>query len=85
MANWTVSDELDARLRKQFGVENPAAFAERLVADHLDTQDDEDPVVRAMVDADIAASEADIEAGRVTEARQAMREIADKHGLDFNR
>ena len=85
MANWIVADELDTRLRERYGVEDPVAFIERLIADHFDTQNDENPDVRAMVEADIKASQADIKVGRVTEARQAMRELAEKHGFDFDR
>jgi hypothetical protein len=83
MANWTVSDELDARLRERLGVEDPAAFAERIITDQLDTA--ADPAERAIVDEQIDASEADIAAGRVTDARQAMRAIADEFDLNLKR
>ena len=83
MANWTVSDELDARLRERLGVADPAAFAERVITDHLD--EEEDPAYQAIVDANIKASEEDIEAGRVTDAREAMRRIAAEKGVKLNR
>jgi len=83
MATWTISDNLDARLRKHLGIEDPAAYAERVLADHLDCE--QDPEMQAIVDADIAASEADIKAGRITDARQAMMQIADEFGINVKR
>lgn len=83
MANWTVSDELDARLRERLGDAGLAEYVESFFQDQLDYE--EDPAYRAKVDAQIKASEADIAAGRVMDAREAMRQIADKYGLDFNR
>jgi len=81
MANWTVSDELDARLREWLGVSDPSAFVEGLITDQLNY--DEDPAYRAEVDAQMDGSEADISAGRVTDARQAMTELAAEHGIQI--
>lgn len=83
MATWTVSDELDERLRKRLGGGDVATYVEMLLTDQLNY--DEDPAYRPEVQAQIDASEADIAVDRVTEARRAMRSIARQHGLDFDR
>ena len=49
MANWTVSDELDARLRQRLGRRDVAEYVEGLITDQLNY--DEDPAYRAAVDA----------------------------------
>ena len=83
MANWIVSDELDARLRKRLGDVAIAEYVESFFTDHIDYE--EDPAYRAAVDADLAASEADIAAGRVMDAREAMHKIAADKGIKLNR
>ncbi|MFW5681543.1 MAG: hypothetical protein ACOC1G_00920 [Phycisphaeraceae bacterium] len=83
MATWTVSDELDARLRKKVGERDVASYVETLLTDQLNCEEDAD--YRNEVQAQLDASEADIAAGRVTEARDAMRRIAHQHGVDFDR
>ncbi len=83
MANWTVSDELDARLRKRLGQAEVAEYVESFFIDHLDYE--EDPAYRAKVDAQIKASEQDIAAGRVMDAREAMRKIASAKGIQRKR
>lgn len=83
MATWTVSDELDARLRQRLGGDDVAEYVESLLIDQLNY--DDDPAYRAEVDAQIKASEADIAAGRVIDAREAMRTIARDKGIKFNR
>ena len=83
MANWTVSDELDARLRERLGVEDPAAYAERIITDQLDWEDD--PEYSAEVDRQIKQSRAELAAGRATDAREGMRQIADEFGINLKR
>lgn len=83
MATWNVSDELDARLRQRLGGENVAKYVETFFTDYLNYE--EDPAYRAEVDAQIEASEADIDAGRVTEARDAIRSIARQKGIKLDR
>lgn len=83
MANWIVSDELDARLRERLGDAGLAEYVESFFQDQLDYE--EDPAYRARVDAQILASEADIAAGRVMDARDAMRKLAADKGFKFDR
>ena len=83
MAVWTVSDELDARLRKYLGKQEVAEYVERIVADQLDY--DEDPNHRAQVDAQITRSIAEYERGEGIDARQAMREMAAELGIKLRR
>ncbi|MEO0966627.1 MAG: hypothetical protein AAFY08_16125 [Planctomycetota bacterium] len=83
MANWTISDELDTRLRERLGVEDPAAFAEQVIAERLDEA--EDPEERAIVDAQIEQSEAELARGEGVDAREAMIEIADEFGINLDR
>ena len=83
MATWTVSDELDARLRKRLGDGDVASHVEALLTDQLNYE--EDTAYRAEVRAQIDASEADIDADRVTKAREAMRTIAREQNIDFER
>ena len=83
MANWTVSDELDARLRERLGVQDPAAFAEQVIAERLDEEDN--PEVAAEVDRQIRQSKAELKAGQGIDARQGMRAIADEFGINLNR
>lgn len=83
MATWTVSDELDARLRAHLGMEDVSAYVEGLIAEQFD--DDEDPAYRAAVDAKIKQSQAEFADGKGVDARQAMREIADEFGIDLSR
>jgi predicted transcriptional regulator len=82
MAEWHVSDELDARLRAHVdGDVNE--YVEQIITEQLDYE--EDPAYRAAVDEQIKASLADIEAGRVVDARQAMRKIAADKGIKLDR
>ncbi len=82
MAQWHVSDKLDARLRAHVdGDVNE--YVERIITDQLDVEDD--PAYRVAVDEQIKASLADVEAGRVQDARQAMREIAAEKGIKLDR
>jgi hypothetical protein len=82
MADWHVSDELDARLRDHIdGDVN--AYVEQVIADQLDAEGD--PAYRAAVEVQIAASLADIDAGRTQDARQAMRQIAAAKGIKLDR
>lgn len=83
MANWTVSDELDARLRGRLGDAGIAEYVESFFTDQLNYEDD--PEYRGAVDAQIKASEADIAAGRVMDARDAMRQIAADKGIKLDR
>ena len=83
MANWTVSDELDSRLRERLGVGDIAGYVEGLITDQLNY--DDDPAYRAKLDEQITASLADIEAGRVTDARDAMRAIAKDKNIKLDR
>lgn len=83
MANWIISDELDARLRERLGVDNPAAFAERLIADHLDEEDD--PAYAAEVDRKIKLSMQEFKAGKFIDAREGMCQIAAEHGIKLDR
>lgn len=83
MANWRISDELDARLRQRLGDADVVEYVEQLITDQLDFEDD--PATRAEVDAQIKASLADIEAGRVIDAREAMRQIAREKGIKLDR
>lgn len=81
MANWIISDELDARLRERLGVDDPAAYAERLLRDHLD--EEEDPAYIAEVDRQIKQSQAEFDAGQGIDARKGMRQIADEFGIEL--
>ena len=46
---------------------------------------DNDPVVKAQVDAQIKQSVAELERNEGVDARQAMREIAEEFGIKLNR
>lgn len=81
MATWTISDELDARLRERLGITDPAAFAERVLRDHLD--EEEDPAYTAEVDRQIKLSRAELDAGLGIDARQGMRQIANEFGIEL--
>lgn len=83
MAEWTISDELDTRLRDRLGVEDPAAFAERLITDHLDEEDA--PEVAAEIDRQIRQSQAELAEGQGIDAREGMRGIADEFGINLDR
>lgn len=83
MANWVISDELDARLRERLGIADPAAFAERLITDHLDEEDD--PAYAAELDRKIKQSMREFRAGKFIDAREGMRKIAAEHGIKLDR
>lgn len=83
MANWQVSDELDARLRDRLGDGDVSAYVEHVIAEQLAFEDD--PATQADIEHQISASEADIEAGRVGDARKTMRRIADNKNINFDR
>lgn len=83
MANWTISDELDTRLRERLGVEDPAAFAEQLIAERLDEEDD--PETSAEIDRQIRQSRTELKADQGVDARQGMRAIADEFGINLDR
>jgi hypothetical protein len=83
MANWTVSDQLDARLRDRLGDDSVSRYVETLIADQLNYDDDQ--TYRSQVDAQMAASEADIAAGRVEDARRSMSSIAARKGIHTDR
>jgi hypothetical protein len=83
MAEWHVSDELDARLRERLGGHDVAEYVEQVIAGQLDFEDD--PATQARVAEQIRDSEGDIETGRVTDAREAMRQIAAEKGIKLDR
>lgn len=83
MANWTVSDRLDARLRDRLGDGNVVEYVEALIADQLNYDDHAD--YRSQVDQQMAGTEADIAADRVIDARQAMRVIATRKNISPDR
>jgi hypothetical protein len=82
MAKWHVSDKLDARLRAHVGGD-VNEYVEQIITAQLDAEDD--PAYRAAVNEQIETSLADIEAGRVQDARQAMRDIAAAKGIKPDR
>jgi len=84
MATWTISDELDARLRKHLGIQDPAAFAERVLTDHLD-EAEEDPAYTAELDRKIEQSMKEFEAGRGIDAIEGMLAIAAEKGINLER
>ncbi len=81
MASWEVSDELDARLRsfleKRGG--DVTAFVEQVIGKQLDYEGD--PDFHQDVEERIRRGMEDVEAGRVVNAKDAMREIADEYGF----
>lgn len=83
MANWIISDELDARLRERLGIADPAAFAERVLRDHLD--EEEDPEYVAELDRKIKQSMEEFRAGKFIDAREGMRKIAAEHDIKLDR
>lgn len=78
MAKWEVSDELDARVRQRTG-DDVRAYIEQLVTSQLDLEDD--PALQTELIARTKQGYADLDAGRVRDAREAMDELAKKHGL----
>lgn len=82
MAEWHVSDELDARLRARVDGD-VIKYVEQILTDQLDLEDD--PAYRAAVDQQIKASLADVQAGRMQDAREAMRKIASEKGVNLDR
>lgn len=83
MADWKVSDELDARLRAKLGCDDVSEYVEAVLTDQLNY--DEDPACRAAVDAQVKQSVSEFEHGQGVDARQAIRDIADEFGLDIQR
>jgi len=83
MASWQLPDELDARLRQHLAGRDVEDYVACLLRDQLNYEQDE--AYRAEIDRQMAASEADIRAGRITDAREAMRRIADPKGIRFDR
>lgn len=83
MTNLNLSDKLGARLRDRMGDGDVSEYVEQVLIEQLDFEDD--PATQAKVKAQIDASLADIEAGCVTDARDAMRQIADKKGIKLDR
>ena len=85
MAKWNVSDELDARLRSYLAGtgRDVKTFVEQLVQNQLDYEDD--PEYRTDVLASINRGVDDVKAGRVQDAREAMREIAAEKQIKLNR
>ncbi|MEM6394135.1 MAG: hypothetical protein AAF797_15315 [Planctomycetota bacterium] len=83
MAYWTVSDQLDARLRQRLDDKELSDYIESFFVDQLDYE--EDQAYRSQVNEQIADSESDIAAGRVTDARAAMRQIATDQDLKLDR
>ena len=78
MAKWEVSDELDARVRKRSGGD-VGAYIEQLVSNQLDLEDD--PALQAELIACAKRGYADLDAGRVRDADDVVKELAKKHGL----
>ncbi|MBI1369098.1 MAG: hypothetical protein GC162_10645 [Planctomycetes bacterium] len=76
MAKWEVPDELDARVREHVG-SDVAAYVTQVISGQLDFEDD--PGVRAELIERTRQGIAD--AGRVRDARAAMQDLANKHGL----
>ena len=79
MAKWTVTDELDARVREHVGDGEVNRYVEQIIAGQLDYE--ETPELRTQLTARTRRGIADAEAGRVRDAREVMRALADKHGL----
>jgi len=80
MAKWNVSDELDARVRERVG-DDVGSYVEQLVAGQLDLEDD--PELQAELIARTTRGHADADEGRVHDARDAMNDLASKHGLNL--
>ena len=80
-----IPDELDARLRSHLTAngEDLASFTARAFDELLSV--DEDPVLHAELMRRTRRGFEDVDAGRVVDARQAMREIAAEKGIKFNR
>ncbi len=83
MAPWNVPDDLDARVRQHVGDGDVAEYVQQVITGQLDFEDN--PATQAEVDDQMKESMADIEAGRVMEAREAMRMIAKEKGIQFDR
>jgi hypothetical protein len=83
MATWHVSDELDARLREYLGDADLSEYVEQVIGGRLDFE--HNPRYRAEVRSQIDASLADIAAGRVVDAEQAMRLIAAEKRIRLDR
>lgn len=83
MASWIVSDQLDARLRQRLSDTELSDYIESFFVDQLDYE--ENQAYCAQVNEQIADSESDIAAGRVTDARAAMRQIADDQNIQLDR
>ena len=81
MAQWNVSDELDARLRTYLDEEggDVTSFVEQAVADQL--RYESDPEYRAQTLDKIRRGMAEIDAGNGVRDKDALRRIARNHGL----
>ena len=78
MAKWNVPDELDARVRERVG-DDVESYVAQVINGHLDLEDD--PDVQAELIASTRRGIEDADAGKVKDARLAMKEIAEKHGI----
>ena len=80
-----IPDELDARVRSHLSArgEDLASFTAR--AFHEQLAFDNDPILQAELLRQTRAAKAEIDAGRGTDARQAMRGIAAEKSLRFER
>ena len=80
-----IPDELEARVRSHLSSrgEDLASFTARAFDEQLAL--DNDPLLQAELVRQTRAAKNEIDAGRGTDAREAMREIAAEKGLRFAR
>lgn len=83
MAQWSVSDELDARLRDRLGGGDPSAYVQRIIADQLDFEDD--PAFQAEALAKIKKGMAEIDNGDGVDGPETTQQVADEFGIKRHR